>query len=82
MIALTRRLRWPIGLIRSLIELTATILGWTLGGMVGIGTLISGFAIGFCIQSSFRLLRFDPTRVRHSTLNESYAELKAALRNK
>ncbi|MDX9826992.1 MAG: hypothetical protein RBT73_04540 [Spirochaetia bacterium] len=82
MVALTRRLRWPIGLIRSLIELTATILGWTLGGMVGIGTLISGFAIGFCIHSSFRLLKFDPTKVRHSTLNESYVEFKAALGNK
>ncbi|MDD3980999.1 MAG: hypothetical protein RBT72_00140 [Spirochaetia bacterium] len=79
MVALARRLRWPIGLIRSLIELTATILGWTLGGMVGLGTLISGFAIGFCIHSSFKLLKFDPTRVHHSTLNESLAELKAAL---
>ncbi len=78
MVALTRRLRWPIGLIRSLIELTATILGWTLGGMVGIGTLISGFAIGFCVQSTFRLLKFDPTRIRHSSLGESFAELKEA----
>jgi uncharacterized membrane protein YczE len=82
MVALTRRLRWPIGLIRSLIELTATILGWILGGMVGIGTVISGFAIGFCVQSTFRLLKFDPTRIRHSTLGESCAELKAALSKK
>ena len=80
MVALTRRLGWPIGLIRSLIELAATILGWVLGGMVGIGTLISGFAIGFCVHSSFKLLKFDPTKIRHSTLSESYAELKAALK--
>ena len=82
MVALTRKLRWPIGLIRSLIELTATILGWMFGGMVGIGTLISGFAIGFCVHSSFKLLKFDPTKIHHSTLNESYAEIRAALRTR
>ncbi|MEL7556289.1 MAG: hypothetical protein AAGU26_08925 [bacterium] len=82
MVALTRKLRWPIGLIRSLIELTATIFGWMLGGMVGIGTLISGFAIGFCVHSSFKLLKFDPTKIHHSTLNESYAEIRAALRTR
>jgi uncharacterized membrane protein YczE len=65
-----------------LIELTATIFGWMLGGMVGIGTLISGFAIGFCVHSSFKLLKFDPTKIHHSTLNESYAEIRAALRTR
>ncbi len=78
MVVLTRRLKLPIGLIRSAIELTATILGWILGGKVGIGTLIAGFAIGFCVQSTFRVLKFDPTRVSHSTLRESFREISAA----
>lgn len=72
MVALTRRLKLPIGVIRGGIELTATIIGWLLGGMAGIGTIISGFAIGFCIQSTFRMLKFKPTEIQHSTLSDMY----------
>ena len=79
MVALARKTRLPIGVIRSAIELTATLLGWALGGMVGVGTVLSGFAIGFCIQSTFGLLRFNPTNVAHSTLRESWEALKLAL---
>ena len=79
MVALKRKIKLPIGVIRSIIELTATIIGWFLGGMVGIGTLISGFMIGFCIQSTFYVLKFDPTITTHATINESYKELKLAL---
>ncbi len=82
MVALTRKIKLPIGVVRSSIELVATILGWLLGGMVGIGTLISGFAIGFCIQSTFKLLRFDPTKIVHSTIRESYREIKLVLAGK
>lgn len=79
MVALTRKVKLPIGVVRSSIELVATLLGWLLGGMVGIGTLISGFAIGFCIQSTFSLLRFDPTKIVHSTIKDSCREIKSVL---
>lgn len=76
MVALTRRMGLPVGLIRSAIELTATLCGWILGGMVGIGTLISGLAIGFCIQTTFGFLKFDPTKIAQQTIRESAAELR------
>ena len=78
MVALTRKTRLPIGLVRGTIELSVTVVGWLLGGMVGVGTIIAGFAIGFCIQSTFKVLKFRPTEIRHSTLAETYQELKAA----
>jgi len=80
MVALARKTGLPIGVIRSVIELTATMLGWALGGMVGIGTVLSGFAIGFCIQSTFGLLHFDPKSIAHATLRESFDELRLALK--
>lgn len=80
MVALARKTKLPIGLIRSMIELIATIMGWLLGGMVGIGTLISVFAIGFCIQSTFSILKFDPTKIVHSTIYDSYKELRLAFK--
>lgn len=76
MVVLTRRLGLPVGLIRSAIELSATLCGWLLGGMVGIGTLISGLAIGFCIQTTFGFLKFDPTRIAQQTIGESAGELR------
>lgn len=72
MVALTRKLKLPIGVIRGGIELTATIIGWLLGGMAGIGTIISGFAIGFCVQTTFRVLKFKPTEIKHTTLSDMY----------
>ncbi len=72
MVALTRKTGWPVGICRAIIELTATLIGWRLGGMLGVGTLISAFGIGYCIQITFKLLKFDPTEVDHETLNETY----------
>lgn len=71
MVALTRRTKLPVGVIRGSIELTAVLAGWLMGGMFGPGTLLSAFAIGVCIQLTFRLLRFDPTTVRHQNLLET-----------
>lgn len=72
MVALTRKTKLPVGLCRGTIEILAVLVGWRLGGLVGIGTLISAFAIGFCIQTTFRLLKFDATRVRHETLDATF----------
>lgn len=82
MVMLTRKIKLPIGVIRAGIEIAATCSGWLLGGMVGIGTIIAGFAIGMCIQSTFSILKFDPTIVKHSNLLESYRELKELMISK
>jgi uncharacterized membrane protein YczE len=55
-----------------MVELTVTLLGWLLGGMVGIGTVISGFAIGFCVQLTSAAFRFDVTAVQHEALMQTY----------
>jgi len=75
MVALTRKTRLPIGVCRGIIELLAVLVGWRLGGMVGIGTIISAFVIGFCIQTTFKVLKFDATEVDHETLDRTYQML-------
>jgi len=75
MVALTRKTRLPIGICRGTIELLAVIAGWKLGGMVGIGTVISAFVIGFCVQITFKLLKFDVTEVKNETLDLTYNNL-------
>lgn len=68
MVALTRKTILPVGLCRGIIELLAVLAGWALGGTVGIGTVISAFAIGFCIQITFKWLNFDVKAVENETL--------------
>ena len=68
MVVLTRKTKISVGICRSIIELLATIFGWMLGGMVGIGTIISVIGIGFCIQITFRILHFDITSIQHESL--------------
>ena len=75
MVALTRRIKFPVGICRSMLELTVTVIGWSLGGMVGIGTIISVVAMGFCIQITFKLFRFNITSVKHESLYDTFSAL-------
>lgn len=64
MVALGKRFpKTPIGLIRGLIEGSVLLVGWLLGAKVGLGTVIAVFGIGFILQFTFKLLRFDVTTV-------------------
>jgi len=60
MTGLQRLTQLPIAWIRSAIEISVVILGWSLGGVVGIGTLFFALGIGpgfalaiFCFQRYF-----------------------------
>ncbi len=49
MTGLTKTTNLPIALVRAFLEITVVIIGWYLGGTVGIGTLIFAFGIGPCV---------------------------------
>jgi len=72
MVVLARRTKLPAGLCRFTVELLVTVIGWFLGGMAGIGTIISAVGIGFCIQLVFKIFKFDVTAVKHETLRETF----------
>lgn len=72
MVALTRKTGLPIGVCRGIIEFLAAFVGWRLGGMLGVGTIISALAIGFCVQVTFKLLKFEATEVKHETLEQTF----------
>jgi uncharacterized membrane protein YczE len=61
-------------------EFVVTIIGFFFGGMVGAGTVLFVIAIGFFIQMTFKLFRFDATAVRHETMLDTYTLLKNARR--
>ncbi|MBK5251538.1 MAG: hypothetical protein JJE29_02700 [Peptostreptococcaceae bacterium] len=77
MVAITRKTGLPVGVCRGAIEVTTALAGWKLGGMFGVGTIVSAFAIGYFIQITFKLLKFDPTEVQHETFVQTFAKLGA-----
>ena len=79
MIVLARRTKFPVGICRFAIELLVTTIGWFLGGMIGFGTVISVVLIGFFIQITFKVFRFDVKAVKHETLRETFAAVKRNL---
>jgi uncharacterized protein len=46
MIGLQEKTHFPIAVVRTFLEITVVSLGWYLGGIVGIGTLLFAFGIG------------------------------------
>ena len=75
MVVLTKRTKIPVGVCRSIIELSVMVVGWLLGGMVGVGTIISVFGLGFCVQITFKALKLDVTKVKHETFSETIKNL-------
>ena len=75
MVVLARKTKLPIGVCRGIVELSVMFAGWLIGGMVGIGTIIAGISVGFCVQIVFALFKFDATAVQHETLKQTYVYL-------
>ncbi|NCA99294.1 MAG: hypothetical protein EOM70_07965 [Clostridia bacterium] len=76
MIVLRRRTRLSVGVSRGLVEGTAVLFGWLLGGPVGGGTVLAAFGISLCIQIVFSLMKFEPAAVQHETLMVTWQRLR------
>ena len=72
LVGLAKRMkRLPIGAVSIGLLGSATLIGWLLGGPVGVGTLICAFLAGPIMQLAFQSVRFDATAVRHQRLRDS-----------
>ena len=72
LLGLGRRIRKiPIGAVSILLLAAVTMIGYLLGGPVGIGTLINAFVSGPIMQLCFRLLQFDAMQVQHQRIRET-----------
>ena len=56
MVGLQKKTDTSIAAIRTIIELSAVLLGWMLGGLVGIGTILFVFGIGPCVGIGLTLV--------------------------
>lgn len=69
MMGLVRRLDRPVSTIRVGIEVAVLVLGYLLGGPVGLGTLVTALTTGYAVQLAFRLGGYDKN-TKHTDLQE------------
>ena len=56
MVGLQIKTNLPIALVRAILEISVVTIGWYLGGIVGIGTLLFAFGIGPCVALGLSLV--------------------------
>jgi uncharacterized membrane protein YczE len=62
MMLLTQRTGWPVRRVRTMIEITVLILGWLMGGTVGVGTAVITLLIGPSVHWGLRMFDAVPAR--------------------
>lgn len=55
----------PIGIVEVLLWAVVLLIGYLLGGPVGIGTLISTFGAGLVMQIVYNIIHFEPRKLKH-----------------
>ena len=70
--------RVPIGAVQIGIQAAVLILGFVLGGPIGLGTLLSVVFMGTTMQIVFRLLHFEPRNVRQENVLETIGRMRHA----
>ena len=56
MIGLQKASNLPIAAVRAILEISVVSIGWYLGGIVGVGTLLFAFGIGPCVALGLYLV--------------------------
>ena len=63
----------PIGAVCVILEVVVLVIGWIMGGPVGIGTAYSALGVGVTMQIVFNIVKFEPRDVKHQGLGASAA---------
>lgn len=70
MVALTKKTNKSVRFVRNSIESIVLFMGYMLGGYVGFGTLIMALTIGYFIQFTFKIFKFDVKKVEHRYIDD------------
>lgn len=80
MVGLIKKTRQPLWKIRGFIEGGVLIIGFLMGGIVGIGTVFIAFLTGFVIQHCYNICKKNSNNITHRTLIDEYNIIRKFLR--
>ncbi len=75
MIVLHKKTGKSVRFCRNAIEVTVTVLGFFMGGTVGIATVIISVGIGYVTQFVLKILKLDVKEVQHRYVDDSIRRL-------
>lgn len=79
MVLLTKKTGKSVSFIRNSIEISVSILGYMLGGSVGIGTVIMAFSLGYFVQFIFKIMKFNIGTVEHRFIDDDIRAIREFL---
>lgn len=82
MVALTKKTKLSVGVVRNIIEISVLGGGYLMGGYVGVGTVITALFTGIFIQGVFKLFKFDVKSVIHRDIRNEVILLKRYIVNR
>ncbi len=65
----------PIGAVQIILWGTVLVLGWLLGGPVGIGTVVSTFGSGIVMQIIYSIIKFEPRNIEHQSVMQTWKQI-------
>ncbi|STO31775.1 Uncharacterized BCR, YitT family COG1284 [Fusobacterium necrogenes] len=77
---LTKKFNKPISIVKNGIEIIAFLIGWLMGGKLGIGTIITALIMGIFLQWIFKFYGMDIKKLHHRNLKEEFLNLNRVMR--
>lgn len=77
---LTKRFNKPVSVIKNGIEIIAFVIGWLLGGKLGIGTIVTALVMGIWLQWMFKFGGVDIKKLHHRNIKEELLHLNRVVR--
>ncbi len=71
MVALARKFGRSAGACRAVVDVLVTVIGFCIGGPVGVGTVVSAVGLGPLINLNFAVVRFRPAEVHQENVAET-----------
>lgn len=78
-VGLTKKTGKSVRLIKNSVEITALVIGYILGGTVGIGTFVMALTGGYFLQLAFKIGKFDVNEAKHRFIDEDIKLVKSRL---
>ena len=75
MVALAHKTGRSVGLCRASAEVVAILIGFLLGGQIGIGTVIAALGLGSLLNLNFHLMHFRAAEVHQENVAETLRRL-------
>lgn len=76
MLAITKRVPYPVGVCRMAMEGVAFVIGALLGGAFGVGTFVSVLCAGPIMQKICKMVGYDIKKTKNESFAETFAFLK------